>query len=249
MKIRHLWMVINMASNPQWLFDSLTLKFITQPFKIALTIFCVVLILFGTSIITQTYFSKNDRLLSEEIAMLNSLQYPPLIKYQMEGTAYVQETINYKATKLTYSFLDMLFFDLTTIRKAWTAQSKEDYGYGLKTKFLIPHNQYLVQLDETLKLISIRVGHIVYVLAFTLVITIVMGIDGLVARQIRKSNAGRESSGLYHRAKYWRSGVVWLSILIYLASPFIISPILLFIPALLFAFLIRLQAVYLKKYL
>lgn len=238
-----------MASNPQWLFDSLTLKFITQPFKIALTIFCIVLILFGTSILTQTYFGKDDQLLRKEIEMLNSLQYPPLIKYNQEDIAYVQQTINYKTTKLTYSFLDMLFFDLTSIRKAWMAQSKDDYGYGLKTKFLIPHNQYLVQLDETLKLISIRVGHVVYVLAFTLIITVILGIDGLVARQIRKSNAGRESSGLYHRAKYWRSGVVWLSILIYLASPFIISPILLFIPALVFALLVRLQAVYLKKYL
>lgn len=75
-------------------------------------------------------------------------------------------------------------------------------------------------------------------------------VDGLVGRAKRKANAGRESSSLYHRAKL---GVTWVLItgyLVCLALPEVDRPTALLLPlAAAAALLVRLQAVYYKKYL
>ena len=68
-------------------------------------------------------------------------------------------------------------------------------------------------------------------------------------RKVRQQNAGRESAAIYHRAKFWRTGILWTTIFIYLSMPFSIDPIILLIPITLLSIAIFLQAKYLKKYL
>ena len=73
--------------------------------------------------------------------------------------------------------------------------------------------------------------------------------DGLMQCKIRQKNASRESAGIYHRAKYWRTGLVSLVILIYLCLPIAIPHYLLLVPIGLLASLVFIQAKFLKKYL
>ena len=74
--------------------------------------------------------------------------------------------------------------------------------------------------------------------------------DGLSARHIRRVCAGRESSALYHRAKYFQVTGVALSWMAYVAAPVKVSPLWFVFPvAVLMGVLARVQWTYLKKYL
>lgn len=111
---------------------------------------------------------------------------------------------------------------------------------------LEPH---LDTLNDTLKVLAIRIGNIVAFMPLALVIATVSLTDGLSQRKIRQANAARESAAIYHRAKYWRMGIIWLTCLTYFCSPFPLHPAMLLIPLALLGILIYLQAKYLKKYL
>lgn len=75
-------------------------------------------------------------------------------------------------------------------------------------------------------------------------------VDGLVLRARRKANAGRESSSLYHRAKLGFTFVLITGYLAFLVWPEVPHPAVpLLGTAIVGALLLRLQAVYYKKYL
>ncbi|WP_434778568.1 DUF4400 domain-containing protein [Neisseria sp. Ec49-e6-T10] len=235
-----------MASDSGYFLNSIALKFLIQPFKVAGIILFIVCIVFGTSIITQSYFST-ESLLEQEVRTLEMTSgYSSILDSENEENS---PPINVIASRYAYFALSTVFFEWTQINKALKAQTEGDSGYVFKQKYLVPHIDLLKQFDQTIKLISIRMGYLAFFGLFTLIIILIAVIDGFVARAIRQKNAGRESAGIYHRAKYWRSGIIWLSIVIYLAMPITISPILLIIPCTIFALLVWLQAKFLKKYL
>jgi integrating conjugative element membrane protein (TIGR03747 family) len=75
-------------------------------------------------------------------------------------------------------------------------------------------------------------------------------VDGLVGRAQRKASAGRESSGLYHRAKLGISFALITAYLVCLGLPSLPQPAHLWAPlALICGGLVRLQACFYKKYL
>jgi integrating conjugative element membrane protein (TIGR03747 family) len=75
-------------------------------------------------------------------------------------------------------------------------------------------------------------------------------VEGLAERYVRRVSAGRESSGLYHRAKYFQWMALAFVLLMYLVAPYELDPRLALIPlALCLGFLARLQWMYYKKYL
>ncbi|MGT2507475.1 DUF4400 domain-containing protein [Cupriavidus basilensis] len=47
--------------------------------------------------------------------------------------------------------------------------------------------------------------------------------DGLVERSIRSASAGRESSGLYHRAKYAQRSPGATSVLVFVCLPYLLD--------------------------
>ena len=75
-------------------------------------------------------------------------------------------------------------------------------------------------------------------------------VDGLTQRTIRRACAGRESSSMYHRAKFFQFAGLAMGAMVYLMWPVSIRPEWIVIPlALLTGLLSRVQWTYLKKYL
>jgi integrating conjugative element membrane protein (TIGR03747 family) len=75
-------------------------------------------------------------------------------------------------------------------------------------------------------------------------------VDGLTQRHIRRACAGRESSSMYHRAKFFQFAGLATGAMVYLMWPASIRPEWIVLPlALLTGLLSRVQWTYLKKYL
>lgn len=122
---------------------------------------------------------------------------------------------------------------------------------------LFVRNQLVYRLQDWIYLAMIRIQDAGVRLAILLcswpVYLLAYGIgtaDGLAARHIRRVCAGRESSALYHRAKYFQVTGVALSWMGYIAAPVQVSPLWFVFPvAVLLGILARVQWTYLKKYL
>jgi integrating conjugative element membrane protein (TIGR03747 family) len=75
-------------------------------------------------------------------------------------------------------------------------------------------------------------------------------VDGLTQRHIRRACAGRESSSMYHRAKFFQFAGLATGAMVYLMWPVSIRPELVVLPlAVVIWQLSRIQWTYLKKYL
>lgn len=74
--------------------------------------------------------------------------------------------------------------------------------------------------------------------------------DGLVYRDIRKFQAGRESTLFFHRAKLMMSFCLFIPLFIYLSIPIFILPMLIFIvQSLMLGISVKFAAMYFKKYI
>lgn len=195
----------------------------------------MILLIFGSSMVAQTYFHQPS-LLQQEMQQINS------------GSLKTQSNINIQIAKISYSALNTIFFEWTYINTALKAKKEDDAGYRFK-QVLLPYSEILRHFDETLKVIAIRLGNISLFLGLAMILFGAALIDGLTMRAIRQKNASRESAGIYHRAKYWRVGITWLSVLVYLSLPISINPYWLMVPIAFVALMVFLQAKYLKKYL
>lgn len=228
------------AKNSGWYMNSLSLKFLFSPFKAFYTLFLIIITIFGLSLMTQTYFHQPS-LIGQELKYVNELESTPLL-------SDAPSTVNLKVAKAVYHGLSTLFFDATGINKSIASTDENEFGYRFK-KYWQTHYQQLQHLDDTLKVIAIRIGNITIFIGLFFVLSILAVIDGLVMRAIRQKNASRESAGIYHRAKYWRAGITWLTLMLYLCTPIAVSPYILAIPICLSAYMTFLQMKYLKKYL
>uniref|UniRef100_UPI003BEF209D DUF4400 domain-containing protein n=1 Tax=Burkholderia arboris TaxID=488730 RepID=UPI003BEF209D len=107
----------------------------------------------------------------------------------------------------------------------------------------------VLMLMQTIKLLVVRVVLVLMSLPVLLLGATLGVVDGLVARAIRRANAGRESSNLYHRAKqlHW-VGLVF-AIGLFLVVPVSVNPGWVFLPyAAWAAWLSHVQWKYYKKY-
>lgn len=74
--------------------------------------------------------------------------------------------------------------------------------------------------------------------------------DGLVYRDIRKFQAGRESTLFFHRAKLLMSFCLFIPLFFYLSIPIFISPMLIFImQSLMLGISVKFATMYFKKYI
>lgn len=230
--------------NNGWYMNSLPLKFLFSPFKALYTIYLIILLIFGVSLLTQNYF-KHDSLLEQEIRQLNYIGTKPIINNSSNNENH---SINITVSRLSYQALSTIFFDWTQVNKSLQAKNKDDFGYKFKN-YLMPRMHLLQHFDNTLKVIAIRLGNISLYLGLVILLYFLAAIDGLVMRAIRQSNASRESAGIYHRAKYWRVGITWLSLMLYLCIPVAIHPHILILPIGISTWMVFMQTKYLKKYL
>ena len=112
------------------------------------------------------------------------------------------------------------------------------------------HNQLAVAMYSA-KLFGIRMASLILALPLFFLTCAVAIVDGLTERYVRKMCVGNESSTIYHRAKHYAFRLIPPTAgLIYLAAPYSIEPVLIFVPtAFLTGFLLRTQMKYYKKHL
>jgi integrating conjugative element membrane protein (TIGR03747 family) len=100
-----------------------------------------------------------------------------------------------------------------------------------------------------MKVISIRL--FIFILSFPLWLSVlfVMIVDGLVQRDIRKFQAARESTFLFHRLKLLTENLFYSFFLIYMSMPIAIQPEALLLPTVIIvSVLFKLSIKYYKKY-
>jgi integrating conjugative element membrane protein (TIGR03747 family) len=224
--------------NGGFLGEALSVRSLFAPFRLAVTVLFIVLVLFAFSLVTQSWFHQPD-LLSQELA------YTQIV---FERTEEKDATFHIMVIRYCYDALYWLFFKLTGLSTLFENDSINGAQELLVDAFY-PYSDKLEVLNQTLKIISIRLGNLFAYLPLLICLASAALFDGLMQRKIRQKNASRESAGIYHRAKYWRTGLVSLVILIYLCLPIAIPHYLLLVPIGLLASLVFIQAKFLKKYL
>ena len=242
-----------MAKKPaqDFMAESLLLRFLTAPVRWLKILCWAVLILFGSSILLQSYFHQND-LLEQELAATTRMGSRSLWQQWTQpsgGHAESSETgFNLTVSRATYQTLSTVLYDWIPINYLLSAEA-DDPGYSIKERFLEPNRRHLERFDQALRIISLRLGNAVFFAMFALYLAVPALADGFVQRRIRQENASRESAGIYHRAKYWRIGILSAGLLAYLSWPTVVSPLWLILPIGALETMIYLQAKLLKKYL
>lgn len=233
--------------------NSTILQTLLYPFKIILIWLLAIVIMLTTSVVLQMYFIKQEALLNQELIISKQistsfLANPANLLSKISNKNNLSG-LNIKVTRVAYNILNSIFFEITQINKILRAQDSNDFGYSIKQKFLLPHMSFINKFNNTLKILSLRIGNIASLSIYGLILIIIFFIDGLIQRKIRQKNTMRESSVIYYRAKIWRKIILYSSIIIYLCVPVSISLFWLLPAIFIIAILIFLQAKYFKKYL
>lgn len=228
-----------MRKQGNFLTEAMSIRFLLSPFKLVLTVLFIVGFLFISSLIAQTWFHQ-PVLLEQELA------YTDILFADSNKTEDVDFHIS--LIRYCYDSLYWIFFDVTGLNTMFE-DGPTNLIQEITVDSLYPYKNQLEILNQTLKIISIRLGNL---FAYFPLLICLLGAaiwDGFMQRKVRQQNAARESAAIYHRAKYWRTGWVWMSMLVYLCIPIALPPTLLLIPITLLSVLAFTQAKYLKKYL
>ena len=221
--------------SPTFLSESLSLRFLLSPFKHAFVALLIVLLTFGASLIIHGTYQHQNLLAAE-------LEMTLRIFANKEGGFHTA------VARYVYQGFHWFFFEISGIDKYFNhgpQNSIDAYLFGT----LKQHQDKLHILDQTLKIISVRLGNLAAYLPLLIILVAASLHDGLMQRKIRQENASRESSVIYHLSIYWRFGLIWTSTMLYLCLPVTIPPLVLLFPIGLLCVLIFTQAKYLKKYL
>ncbi len=122
---------------------------------------------------------------------------------------------------------------------------------------IIARNHLVYHLQDELylamvraQIFGVRLAILIGALPLFLLVWALGLVDGLTQRSIRRACAGRESSSMYHRAKFFQFAGLATGAMLYLMWPVSIRPEWIVLPlALLIGLLSRVQWTYLKKYL
>lgn len=147
-----------------------------------------------------------------------------------------------------------LVWEATRIHEAMTAFADPSprgmLDTFLRNVLIVPFSAEIYVLMDATKIFGIRFSVFITALPLFFLAYAVGSADGLVQRYIRRAGAGRESSSLYHRAKYFQMGGAAFLGLIYVCLPIAIDPRWIMLPAAaVLALLSRIQWTYFKKYL
>ena len=116
--------------------------------------------------------------------------------------------------------------------------------------FLLRFGEYWLASAYITQLVGVRLAVTVLSLPAFLLAGVMGVIDGLVRRDLRRFGGGAESGFLYHHLKKFLRPMIWLPIVVYLASPWSLHPTLVFVPpALTLGFVLRQTVARFKKYL
>lgn len=205
------------------------------PFWVAARLFLGAFLIYFVSLVVVVFYAsrlpENQQLPWAEglISFYSSESKDPVFAEEM-------------AAKLHYNI-----FIRTGIKQFATVKNETIFE---KTKANIAKLPVLGLLERATYLFGIKLTHVILALPVFLALIAIMVFDGWMQRSIRKACSGHESASIYHRAKKFSFTLMPpLMASIYLASPWAFNSILIFLPCIVFtAYLVRLQAVYYKKY-
>jgi integrating conjugative element membrane protein (TIGR03747 family) len=239
-----------MSSKNASMYDTSFWKVALKPFKLCLTIIVAFAGLEALTIASHLIYLKYWN-----ISVESSVYMRQVLAVTWQATLWNNATTSTSHLAVWFSdFLYWLFFKATWIHamveKFATAESTNSLDQVLRNHFIYPLRHEIKVAMLATQLLGVRVALLVSATPLFFVAYVWGFADGLVERYIRKSSAGRESSSLYHRAKYFQlSGLITLC-MIYMVWPTALEPRWLLIPsAFLLGFMCRLQWKYYKKYL
>ncbi len=210
-----------------------------------LYIYGVLCVLCVAAFLLAAHYSWADPVETAHRVYLESLDATTQFGAHSRATWYAQRSAD---------FAYWLFFQVTQLHEILMrltgniANSAVDATIG--EKLLRPWLKELWVAAPAVKVFGIRMmllltGWPVLLLAFWWGMT-----DGLVERSIRSASAGRESSSLYHRAKYAQLSLAATAVLIFVCMPYAVDVRWVLFPvAMAIGWLARTQWKYYKKYL
>ena len=147
-----------------------------------------------------------------------------------------------------YKILSWFAFDLTQIRSTLSSQNTKGFN-NTYYSYVAKNVDALQSFDYALQIVSYRIGILIaYSITMLFFVVAVAFFDGWMERKIRTACLGRESSTMYHQAKFLRSGSVVLTCMVFLSWPTYLDPLWLVIFAAVFGTFVWIQAKYYKKY-
>lgn len=224
-----------MASKKRGLNEGSALFFLFKPFKWFFTyliLFCSFVAIATCSLV---YFCTKSDLLS--IAKHYSI------------TKISQAAIEHQIGHFFYKILHWVVFDLPGIKNLLFSNAPSSDLNGQVQSALIRNYDQILKFDLTLQIVSMRMGILLtYSCTILLILVALATFDGLMSRKIRTACLGRESSTMYHQAKFLRSGVLIFTCLLFFSWPSYLDPLWLIVFGAVFALFVWLQAKFYKKY-
>ena len=216
--------------------DGSAIFFLLKPFKWLLTISILFSSLSAIAITSLMYFCTKKEL----IVLASKYISPKMSKYGLEQI--IGEKI--------YKFLHWLLFDITKIQRLLSRKNIGPEDLDSKVQSVLVQNyDQIIRLDFSLQIVSMRMGLLIaYSCTILIIITLLAFLDGLMARKIRTACLGRESSTMYHQAKFLRSGAVIFTSILFFSWPNYLDPVWLILFGGAFMVSIWVQAKYYKKY-
>ncbi len=138
-----------------------------------------------------------------------------------------------------------------SIENTLTALSSLLQKMTQRTVLNVPFTMTIVtMLADTLEVVTDRLWIFILSIPLWASLLFVMTVDGLGQRDIRKFQAARESTFLFHRLKLLTSHVFYGFFLFFMSTPWVIEPSILLLPMILtVSILLMLSIKYYKKYL
>lgn len=222
--------------------ESMTLDFLIAPFKTAYIIILICFILISCHIGLQFFLYETSDIAIDGIEAATQREYDFLTflngHFAISLLSILQESLHF------------IFFKITGIEMLLQTPSAELNSFNkMMQNYVLKHYDIIRLMNSSKNLISLRLCFIANIGVLALLLQMVALADGLACRAIRTACGGRESAGKYHYAKWWRLGIISLSLSIYLVCPFFVYPAFLIIPILVSALLTQVQFTYWKKYL
>ena len=212
----------------------------------------LIMVVSGLALLVMTLFLMSSSLLWEGQAESFAAY---IFRQAIESTySGADPSLTTAFAQLIVRGLYWLFFEFTMLHQALERFADPTPVNMLDTMWrnavIVPYQSEIRIAMWAIQVFGVRLAVILSVVPLLGITYAVAFSDGVCERYIRRACAGRESSGLYHRAKYLQLTAGAFCALLYLCAPWVINPIYTLLPFVMFVGLFaRLQWKYYKKYL
>jgi len=229
---------------------SVGLNSITWPFRVSLWLITLLLSSWGLAMLMAVFFHY------QVWPDLGAEPFNDALQTLFDDALEASTHFSVNAAKLTLWLSNAAYevvFVMTGLETAYFRAITGQVGKGLDAslyRWLATQQDLIEVLMAMTRLYGARMAMMLGAIPLLALAYFTGMVDGLVARHIRKEGGGRESSWLYHRAKWAIITLSGTSIMVILLLPINYSPSwVLPAGALVLGVLVRMQWAYFKKYL